>query len=279
MTRLTRLSARQLTRKERTARAPKLALLCGGAVVLVGALGSLLGPTVGIIAAVAAGFASLAAFLARDLAILRIAASQQHALEAIAPFRGDEVYPLNPATLLPENALFLVQQIFLHRPRQVLEFGSGISMVFIARALAQLGSEDCKLYSLEHHEEWCTVTRRTLEREGLSDRVELLHAPRVATSGLDAPWYDLSVLPPEAGPFDLVLVDGPEAGSAEPLARAGAFPSIRDRLAPGCVILLDDGCRGGERQVAQGWQRLEPRLRTSFHRSQHGMWLFEVPAS
>jgi predicted O-methyltransferase YrrM len=162
---------------------------------------------------------------------------------------------------------FVVQQIYRRRPRRVLEFGSGVSTVLIARVLRELG-DPARLDSFEHHEGWYPRTRELLERTGVTDVAHLHYAPLAPRPGLDVPWYDLSALP-DGERYDLVLVDGPQGGRRrEPLARLGGFLAVRERLAPGAVILLDDGLRRGEREVVRRWQQAEPRLRVSFHRSE-----------
>ncbi|MGE3164480.1 MAG: O-methyltransferase [Planctomycetota bacterium] len=271
-------SGRRLTRRDRARRPVRLAAV-GAAVVLgAGVGGHLVAPWLGPLIALAVGVAYVTAVLTRDLGILRIAASEQRALETLLPLRADHVYPLNPATLPPENALTLVQQVVYRRPTRVLEFGSGVSTLLMCRALQQIGGDGRTIHSLEHDAYWRGDSQRMIDAAGLQHIATIHHAPLVETAGLPVRWYDLSKLPADAGPFDLVLVDGPEGGSRDPLARYGGFAAVRDRLAPGAVILLDDGLREGETEIARRWQALEPRLRATFHRSHNGMWVFELPA-
>jgi predicted O-methyltransferase YrrM len=277
MAQVTRESIRRLTRKDRTHRALRWGAAGAGVVLAVGAAASLVSPGLGVIAAVAAATALLLAALGRDLAIVRAELSEHRALIAIAPLCSDLVVLGNPAALCPENALFVIQQIHRRRPVRVLEFGSGVSTVLIARALRQLG-EKARIDSLEHLEEWFQRSRELVRAAGVGDVVRLHHSPLGSRRGIETPWYDLGVLAGDAGPFDLVLVDGPEGGSRDPLARLGGFLSVRDQLSPGAAILLDDGLRAGEREIVRRWQVAEPRLRASFHNSDTGMWLLELPA-
>jgi predicted O-methyltransferase YrrM len=268
-------SARRLTRKDRAHRAQRWALVGGIAVVLVGGSAGLVDPVAGVIAAVATAVVLISATLGRDLAIVRADLSEQRALLALASLREGLVYPLNPAALCPENALFVIQQIYQRRPQRVVEFGSGVSTILFARALRDLG-EKRQLDSFEHLESWYQRTRELLRSSGLEDVVRLHYSPLEKRDGLEVPWYDVSVLDRDATPCDLVVVDGPEGGSREPLARIGGFLTLRDRLAPDAVVLLDDAFRRGEREIVRAWQRAEPRLRTSLHRSDTGMWMLEL---
>ena len=52
--------------------------------------------------------------------------------------------------------------------------------------------------------------------------------------------------------FALVVCDGPPADTVG--GRYGLVPIMRDRLAPGCAILLDDAEREHERAIARRWQ-------------------------
>jgi predicted O-methyltransferase YrrM len=278
MVRATRESTRRLTRKDRTHRALRWGVAGAAAVLAVGAAASLVSPGVGVIAAVIGATALLLAALGRDLAIVRAELSEHRALISISPLCTDLVYLGNPAALCPENALFVIQQIHRRRPARVLEFGSGVSTVLIARVLRQLG-EKARIDSLEHAEEWYQRTRELVRAAGVGDVVRLHHSPLGSRDGIEVPWYDLGVLAGNDGPFDLVLVDGPEGGSRDRLARLGGFLSVRDHLAPGAAILLDDGLRAGEREIVRRWQEAEPRLRATFHKSDTGMWLLELPTA
>jgi hypothetical protein len=64
-------------------------------------------------------------------------------------------------------------------------------------------------------------------------------------------WYD----PPLArmpSAFSMVVCDGPPADTVG--GRYGLVPVMRRRLAPGCVILLDDAVREHERAIARRWE-------------------------
>jgi predicted O-methyltransferase YrrM len=278
MVRATRESIRRLTRKDRTHRARRWGAAGAAAVLAVGAAASLVSPGAGVIAAVASATALLLGALGRDLAIVRAELSEHRALIAISPLCDNLVYLGNPAVLCPENALFVIQQIRRRRPARVLEFGSGASTVLIARALRQLG-EEARIDSLEHSEEWYQRTRELVRAAGVGDVVRLHHSPLGSRGGIETPWYDLGVLAGDAGPFDLVLADGPAGGSRDPLSRLGGFLSVRGQLSPGAAILLDDGLRAGECEIVRRWQEADPRLRASFHKSDTGMWLLELPAA
>lgn len=266
-----------MTRKAR-ARAPlRHGLGAGMSVVAAAALGAAIaGPAVATVAAVAVATVWVVALTTHGLAVLRVAAAEQAALAVLEPLRGSEPYPLNPASLAPENALLVCQEIMARRFRRVLELGSGASTILIARALELVG-DDAQVVSLEHHERWAAEAARAIDRAGLSRRARVVHAPLVAYPGAPEPWYDLSPLEPDDGPFDLVLVDGPEGGARAPLARYGALPLLRDRLASGAVLLLDDALRKGEREIVARWREEVPGLAVRLEETFNGMWVVELP--
>ncbi len=269
-------NSKRLTSRDRARRPARIALVSGLAVLLSGALGALLNPAAGIILALAVGTALVLAVITRDLGILRVFASEDACLSAIEPLRKGEIYPLNPASLCPENALTLAQEIIYRRPRNVLEFGSGCSTVFIGRCLEKLGPKDRQLVSMEHDAYWYADSARKLECAELKVSAQVHHAPLIENSTGET-WYDMSVLPADVGPFDLVLVDGPEGGDRDPFARQPALDAIQQWLAPGATILLDDGGRPGEREVVERWLSKQPQLSATLHQSVDGMWAIQCP--
>lgn len=267
---------RRLTRKDRR-RPVRYAVGVAALTATAGLAAGALHPAAGAVAAAAVAAGCTVALLIRDLTELRLLQAEQHALAVLLPLREGQLYPLNPASLCPENMLLVCRQLVERRPRWVLELGSGSSTVLMARCLQRFGGAESRIVALEHLEPWVESTRRLLDGSGARDLATVLHAPRVEGQGWEHPYYDLSVLPPDAGPFEVVLVDGPEGGSRDPLARGGVLPLLRDRLAPDAVLLLDDGLREGERDIVRRWQEQEPGLRARLVNSYTGMWILELP--
>lgn len=141
----------------------------------------------------------------------------------------------------------IVDHIEAHRPRHVVELGSGASTLIAARALALYGGGT--LVSFDQHGDFVEAVRGWLADHQLSATVE--HAPLVPA---DRPWpglwYDLGKLPES---IDLLLIDGPP-WTIHPLVR-GAADCLFGRIAPGGTVMLDDAARPGERCVAALWKR------------------------
>ena len=150
----------------------------------------------------------------------------------------------DPAWSLRPQALRLVEALVGGGRTSVVECGSGLSTVTIARAL-----RDGHVHALEHDRHWAATTRAALADEGLTEFATVIDAPLVDG------WYDgagLERLP--AGGIDLLLVDGPPAGEPETERRRyPALPMLAARLAPDAAILLDDADRDGERWTLDRW--------------------------
>jgi predicted O-methyltransferase YrrM len=186
-------------------------------------------------------------------------------------------HPLPPTrgfAAAPDALLQLVRLIDEVAPAHVLETGSGVSTIVIARRLQQRGHG--RLTSLEHLAEHAQRTRSELEAQGLTDVAEVVDAPleEVTLGEGTWRWYRLpETLPPT---IDLLFVDGPPSGTG-PLARYPALPLLRDRLAPGATILIDDGDRPDEQDMLRRWQAETVGLKVTHLALAKGAWLVEVP--
>ncbi len=155
----------------------------------------------------------------------------------------------------PAGLATVAAEISFAERRQIMELGSGISTIVLARLARQLGG---RIVALEHSPGWAGWVRRQLDREGLSNLARVVEAPlRSHPLALDgAPWYDedaLAEVPPNG--IELLLVDGPP-GYGEGMARSRypALPVLAERLAPGALVVLDDAGREGEREILDRWE-------------------------
>ncbi len=160
--------------------------------------------------------------------------------------------PLGGAALLPDSAATLIGLINERRPQLIVELGSGVSTVIAAAALRQLGTG--RIISLDHDEHYASLTRSHLRHHRLTDWAEVRHAPIEVThiDGQAWNWYSKSALGHE-GAIDLLIVDGPPR-KVQSLARYPAVRVLFDRLAPNCVIVVDDTNRGDEREIVRRWK-------------------------
>lgn len=116
----------------------------------------------------------------------------------------------------------LHRYIVERRPRRVLEFGSGVTTVVMAHALAEArrnGGVEGHLYSLENIPRFHANAAQILPEE-LRPYATLICSPKRESHWRGEIWgFGYSELP--AGPFDLVFVDGPTAYRDEEAIRLG----------------------------------------------------------
>jgi predicted O-methyltransferase YrrM len=167
--------------------------------------------------------------------------------------------PWSNVAMRPAGLLLVLNDIWFNRRTQVVECGGGMSTIYIARLLKQLG--EGRLTSVEHDPTWGDRLRAQLTREGLQEQATVVHAP--LTTG-PSPWYDTDCIP-RVKNIDLLIVDGPIANTAAlGQARYPALPHFRPDLIPGATVVLDDILREGEQAVLRRWTeefnvRLSPK--------------------
>lgn len=167
-----------------------------------------------------------------------------------------------PAETLPPSGgwaastdflILLAEKILCEKPETVVEFGSGITTLVIARCLRLNGRG--KLISYDHDAAFAEVTRRRAERLGLPHDVRTVRLIPASALGYAGVWYEMPGLPET---IDLLVIDGPPR-PYHPETRGGAG-AIFSRLSPGGAILLDDASRPGEQAVAARWRREFPHI-------------------
>jgi hypothetical protein len=164
--------------------------------------------------------------------------------------------PWTEGAMSPAGLATVATEVALAERRVVVELGSGVSTVVLARLARELGG---RVFAVEHSPGWAGWVRRALERDGLEELATVIEAPlRPHPLSLsDAPWYDpdaLGALPAEG--IELLVVDGPPGyGEGMSRSRHPALPALEGRLAPGALVVLDDAEREGEREILDVWER------------------------
>lgn len=161
--------------------------------------------------------------------------------------------PLGTWAASPDLLVALWRNIREKRPTRVLELGSGLSTIVMARAL-ELNQEGGELVALEDHPLFADQVRRQLEEHGLEDRARVLDAPlqRQQIAGWRGQWYTLPALD-GFGDVDLLLVDGP--GTRD---RAMALPALHGLLAATAAVVVDDYDWKDTRRMLERWQQAFP---------------------
>jgi len=183
--------------------------------------------------------------------------------------------PWTKAALRPAAVSALLNEIVIHKRKKILEIGSGISTVYIAKII----NESKKIISIEEDKGWCDTVRNFIKEEGVSSsKYEIIHSPLNEIDESTPKWYDREVLGSalEGKRFDMLFVDGPPADSKETRHdRYPALPFLSKYLGKEFVVFLDDAKRGGEKEVVREWEK-EFSLERSYSA---GMAVFRPPES
>ncbi|WP_420427861.1 class I SAM-dependent methyltransferase [Algiphilus sp.] len=165
-----------------------------------------------------------------------------------------QAMPLPPSGGWAASADFVAligETLKSHRPRHVMELGSGLSTVFLAEMLS--ADSGTHLTSLDHDPMYAEQTRARLRVRGLDSQVRVVDAPLqpVELSQGSYRWY---ALPKnfECPPIDLLIVDGPPSATC-PMSRYPALPLLAPFLSQDCIILVDDADRPDEKKMVAQW--------------------------
>lgn len=164
-------------------------------------------------------------------------------------------YPLPPMRLWvisPDFANLIVGTILQHKPRNILELGSGTSTIITAYSLEAAGI-DGHIHSIEHQSDFTESSRRLLVSHGFADHVEVHHT-KLKTLILNEQTYEWYTQDP-LGPLqdiDLLIVDGPPVTGDTP-ARYPALPVLFEKLADDAIILVDDYMRSIDSEMVNRW--------------------------
>jgi predicted O-methyltransferase YrrM len=127
----------------------------------------------------------------------------------------------------PPQGKLLQLLVRLVGAKRILEFGTlgGYSAILMARVLPA----DGRLITLEANPDYAEVARRSIERAGVGERVEVRVGPALEA----LPAFE------DAEPFDLVFID------ADKVNTPNYFDWALDHTRPGGLIVADNVVRGG----------------------------------
>jgi predicted O-methyltransferase YrrM len=165
--------------------------------------------------------------------------------------------PWGSGSMRPAGLVEVCNDVVLNDRGNIVELGSGVSTVMLARLLAQLGGTSRRrLTAVEHDARWRRWVVGQLRAEGVGADVVVVDAPlQPFTHGGGLAWYDQAAVDAAIDVVDLLIVDGPPAfESGFGLARHRALVVLRDRLVPGATVVLDDIERDGEQEVLRRWE-------------------------
>lgn len=153
--------------------------------------------------------------------------------------------------------LWLAGDVLEHRPRTVVDLGSGQSSVWMAAAMRTAGY-DGRVIGVDHDETYAQATRELARRQGVEDWLTVIHAPlrEQVIEDRSVRWYDLDALAGIEG-IDLLCIDGPP-GQGTSHARWPALPALYARLSAKATVVLDDMIRRDEQEILEEWTGLYP---------------------
>lgn len=175
--------------------------------------------------------------------------AMQHLSEFKVPWM-----PWTGSSIRPSSLRAIMNEIRTHGRKSFLEFGSGISTLYLAEAARRWGG---KVVSVEQDKSWQAIIHEGLKQAGTSEFVEFITVPLSNKSSNESSyeWYDQPVLDAatEGRRFDLVLVDAPISRAGFKKVRAPAGEWLQGRLMSDFCIFLDDIHRPGEQAIAEDW--------------------------
>lgn len=179
-------------------------------------------------------------------------------LTILSPLITNKPYlPINGGALRPFAIAFILNEILINKRKKIIEFGSGISTILIARLLKHHNLK-CKVISIEHNKEWINTLNHLLNEEKINEYVQIVYSPlkKIEHKLGATPWYDIPKDVISRNKFDLVIIDGPPAYEDKyRFSRYPAMETIIDSLCESCFILLDDANRYGEQKIIELWEK------------------------
>ncbi|MFK5957867.1 MAG: class I SAM-dependent methyltransferase [Lutibacter sp.] len=171
--------------------------------------------------------------------------------------------PFTPFSLNPYTIVHILNDILLNNRKQIVEFGSGISTIIIAR-FVQVNNLETKILSIDNNMEWKKIISKELEKYNCKDKIKLVvgelkehHQTKLAKYD-NKYWYDFKIVKEAIDSLDvaidLVVVDGPSTGYSI-YSRYPAIPLIKNKLAENVSIFLDDTRRKGEKEILVNWNK------------------------
>jgi hypothetical protein len=167
--------------------------------------------------------------------------------------------PWTSSSLRPSALVKILNDIIVNRKTNIIEFGSGISTVYIANIISKIDvKNEITFYSIDHNQDWINILKGILKRLNLNDKVKFICAP-LDKSGLslkNLDWYSEKILDEQQfhNAFDLILIDGPLAYTKElELSRYPAVPYLHHKklISSNVSIYLDDINRRGEEKIVE----------------------------
>ncbi|MBW6480509.1 MAG: class I SAM-dependent methyltransferase [Bacteroidales bacterium] len=163
-------------------------------------------------------------------------------------------YPMPPYrgwAISPDFGRNLILQLLKWQPEIVYDLGSGISSLISGYCMKIIGKG--KVISLDHEEQYYSLTKDNIKFHGLDKFIEVTYAPlkNYMVNNQEYQWYDLDEDLIKK-PIDLIIIDGPP-GIIGKKSRYPAIPILSEFMNDGCIVLVDDYLREDEKEMVDKW--------------------------
>jgi predicted O-methyltransferase YrrM len=148
------------------------------------------------------------------------------------------------------NLACICNDVVINSKNNILELGSGISTIILARLLKK-NNLNAKITSIDESLEWINILKNILQNEDLLKYVDFLYIPTVKSLEVDLTYkYQEEVISNllKNQKFDLILIDGPKAWPhGKKMSRASNSKIIMNHLENNFSIFIDNANRVGEK--------------------------------
>jgi len=165
---------------------------------------------------------------------------------------------------------YLIQYILEHRPKCIVELGSGSSTILIARTLQLLEEKETTHIAIDHEAKYLGLTRNAAQLNAVADGIEFHHCPLARYESLDKLWYSGLTEKLSGHKIDLLIIDGPP-GALQPMSRYPALPLLLPYMSEQCTVVLDDAIRDEEQEIARRWIHENPEFNLTLSLEGHGL--------
>ncbi|WP_416448156.1 hypothetical protein ACH3PA_11535 [Leeuwenhoekiella sp. A2] len=216
--------------------------------------------------------------LKQNQAALKHNQLQLFAHQQLQAFAGVDFIPHTSWSMTPQAILHILNIIVLKGCKNIIEFGSGATTLYIAKMLKQQGM-GCQFVSVESDPEWKKTLERQVKAMQLEDQVTFIFAPLEKVPEKYAfesqkTWYSTEKLETALQGykhFDLIIVDGP-FGRSTPFARYSAYPFLSSKSDLTTTWFLDDTSRPEEAAIISEWQMQSGLKKQNYNRYSLLMW-------
>jgi len=209
----------------------------------------------------------------KGLADLKHALNEDSALQSLLGLPGRSHLPWSEFSITPDALQRFVSYIAFSDAKTVVECGAGVSTVVMARHFKTRGYGH--LYSVEGDAAWIDYISGLVKQDGNEEFVTFIHAPlKTHTVGSrEQLWYDREIVKERLKGLVIegALVDGPQ-GNKGRFTRHAFVPFFSDQFSEGVFIMLDDGHRKDETQIAREWGQ-QLGVEAKYADTRRGQWI------